>query len=114
MFRRWFLVGVLLLASLLVVGCGIPQEQYDAVAADLNKAQQDLQSAESELATSQSKVSELTSSLEKEKSDLEAVQAQLDTVRQELTETKKVYPPRNFSSALDETSLTCTESLNRW
>ena len=33
MLKRWFLVGVmLLLAALLVVGCGIPQEEQDAPA----------------------------------------------------------------------------------
>ena len=74
--KRWFLVGVMFLLVLwLLVGCGIPQDQYDATVSDLSKAQQELQSVKSELETAQTKVSELTSSLEKSKTELEAAQA---------------------------------------
>ena len=91
--RQWFLVGIiLLLVPWLVAGCGIAQEQYDAVVADLSQAQEGLQSVKTELAASQSKVSELTSSMEKGKAELEAAKG-------ELTGIKKFYPPRDFSSA---------------
>ncbi len=118
--KRWILAGVIfLLLSWLLVGCGVAQEQYDTVVADLSKAQQELQttrteleSVKSEISTtkselesvktsltgSQSKVSELTSSLEKSKVDLETKQAELGRVKEELNEIKKVYPPRGFSS----------------
>ena len=117
--KRWFLAGVILLLSWLLVGCGVAQEQHDAVVADLSKAQQEaqttrveLESVSSELSTtkselesvktsltaSQSKVSELTSSLGKSKVDLETKQAELDGVNEELNEIKKVYPQQNFSS----------------
>ena len=97
--KQWFLIASsMLLMALLVVSCGIPQDQYDAVAADLDKAQQELQSVKAELAASQSKVSELTSSVEKSEADLEATQVELEAANTELTELKKVYPPRYFST----------------
>ena len=44
--KRWFLAGMIfLLVPFLTIGCGIPQEQYDAVTFDLGTAQQELQSA---------------------------------------------------------------------
>ena len=90
--RRWILVGIVfLLLPWLLVGCGVAQEMYDAVAADLSKAQQALQSVQAELEAAQSQVleltssleetqaknSELTSSLEKTKSELQAASAEL-------------------------------------
>ena len=82
--KRWFLVGVIfLLVPWLLGGCGIAQEKYDAVVADLGKAQQELQSAKAELTAAQAKVSELTASLEKAKTDLGTAQ----TESSELTST---------------------------
>lgn len=51
MLKRWFLVGVmLLLASLLVAGCGIPQADYDAVVAERDALKAQVAELESELA----------------------------------------------------------------
>jgi len=98
MAKRWLLIGgTLLLVPLLVVGCGVPQEQYAALASDLSKAQQELQSVKAELTAAQAKVSELTSSLERTQSDLEAAQADLDATKEELTEISEVCPARDFS-----------------
>ena len=50
MAKRWFLVGgVLLLVLLFVVGCGIPQETYDAVLAERDEAQAKVASLQSGL-----------------------------------------------------------------
>ena len=46
-----------MLVSLVLVGCGVPQKQHDALASDLSKAQQELQSAKTELQAAQAKVS---------------------------------------------------------
>jgi len=78
MVRRLILVGAtLLLLSLLIAGCGIAQEEYDAIVADFTTAQQELQAVQSELETVQTekqtlqtKVSELTSSIEEVKDEL--------------------------------------------
>lgn len=73
--KGWFLVGVIfLLVPWVLVGCGIPQEQYDATVAELDKAQQELQSVKAELGTTQAKVAELTSDLSKTQTELEAAQ----------------------------------------
>lgn len=87
MVKRWLLVGMIfLLVPWLVVGCGVAQEQYDAVVSDLGKAQQELQSVKGELESTQAKVSELTSSQEKAKSELKATQAELETTRAKVSE----------------------------
>jgi len=98
--KQWFLIALsILLMTLLVVSCGIPQDQYDTVVAERDSTQAELQSVKAEvqsvkteLATSQSKVLELTSNLEKGEAELEAT-------KKELTDIKKVYPPRQFSSS---------------
>ena len=72
--KRWFLVGVIfLLVSWLFVGCGVAQEQYDAVVSNFNKAEQELQAVKAELETSQAKVSELTAGLEESQTELEVI-----------------------------------------
>jgi hypothetical protein len=80
--------------ALLAVGCGIPQEQYDAVVAERDSIQAELQSAKSELTDSQSKVSELTSQLEGKEAELEAT-------KKELTDIKNVYPLSDFASVTE-------------
>lgn len=113
MVKKLFLVGVmLLLASLLMVGCGVPQEEHDAVVAerdaakvqvaslqsDLNKAQSDLAAAESDLATAQAQIETLEddidkaeSSLGKAKSDLAAAQRQVSELRGVKTELRPLW-----------------------
>lgn len=85
MVKKWFLVGlILLLVPWLLVGCGVAQEQYDAVVSDLGKTQQELQSVKAELEATQAKVSELTSSQEKAKTELEATQAEHEAFKSDL------------------------------
>jgi chromosome segregation ATPase len=85
MVGRWLLIGgLLLLVSLLFIGCGVPQQDYDAVVAERDSAQTELQSVKTELSASQAKVSELTSSIE-------TLAAELETI-------KEVYPPRHFNT----------------
>lgn len=40
MLKRWSLLGVILLVPLLLVGCGIPEENYDAAVADKEAAKE--------------------------------------------------------------------------
>ena len=82
--RRFFVGVILLLMSSLVVGCGIPQDQYDAVVSDVSVAQQELQSVKTELAAAQGKISELTSKLQKAETEAEAAQAELKTTQAKL------------------------------
>ena len=117
------LSGILLLSlALLVLGCGIPQEDYDKVVSqldtaqnklastqlkvsdltsDLEKSQNDLQSVKDILASTQSEISDLTSDLEKSQNDLELTQDELDDTKDKLATIEKVYPPRQFSSSTE-------------
>ena len=57
---QWFIFGmVFLLMISMLSGCGIAQEQYDAVVDDFNQAQQELQSVQTELQTTKAKMAEL-------------------------------------------------------
>lgn len=74
--RNFLWLGtIFLLVPLLTVGCGVAQEQYDAVVADLNQASKELQSVRSELVATQDEVSELTAGLKKAETELEAAEA---------------------------------------
>jgi len=100
--RRWFLIASFFLMMVLFAGgCGVSQDAYDAVVADLEKAQQELLSIKAELAASQSRASELKNSLEESIADLEVTEAELEAAKEELAKIGKVYPPRDFSSSTE-------------
>ena len=100
--KRWFLISPLLvLVVLFAGGCGVSQDEYDNVVADLEKAQQELLSIGAELAASQSEASELKNSLEESIADLEITEAELEAAKEELAKMEKVYPPRDFSSSTE-------------
>jgi len=73
MLKRWFLVGVMFLLPLLVVGCGIPTEDYDAAVAAKEAAETKVASLQSDLSGAQSQIS----SLESEASSLQSIVASL-------------------------------------
>ena len=118
--KRLFLVAVVcVLLPWLLAGCGIAQEKYDTVVADRDKAQQELQSvkadlvssqanlktAQTDLATrktelesSQSKITSLTAEKQALQADYDKLTADDNAVKQQLSDIKKVYPARYFSS----------------
>lgn len=54
MVKRWLLVGgILLLVSLLLTGCGVPKEDYEAVVTERDSVQSELQSVSGELSAAQ-------------------------------------------------------------
>ena len=119
--KRWFLVGMIfLLVPWLFGGCGIAQEQYDAIVADLGKAQQEMQSlkaAHDKVITENKDLQAENTSLMTEKESLEADYSKLKTenavvtrelakikesyegVYQELIALQVVYPPKYFSTS---------------
>jgi myosin heavy subunit len=107
--KEWFVIGIMFsLVPWLMMGCGISQESYDTVVAQLNTAQQETQSVKTQLEASQSKVSELTSNLEKSQDELQLAQTnlkstqdELDSTEEKLASIEKVYPPRQFSSSTE-------------
>jgi predicted nucleic acid-binding Zn-ribbon protein len=82
--KRWFLVGAILLAALLMVSCGIPQEDYDSVLterdalmgenttlkATIDKLELDLNGAENEIQTLENDVAEVEGQIQTLQSDL--------------------------------------------
>ncbi|MFC2059816.1 hypothetical protein ACFLTZ_01825 [Chloroflexota bacterium] len=75
MIKRLFLAaGVLLLVLPLMVGCGVPQEEFDSVLAEQEAAQGQVVSLQSDLNTVQAQINSL-------ESDLKTAQSQLQTLR---------------------------------
>lgn len=77
--KKWFLVGAVCL-SLLVVGCGLPQEEHDAVVAERDTAQAELTSLRNELAGVQSELDDTKSDLSARDSELATAKSDLATV----------------------------------
>ena len=99
MSKRWFIIGgILLLVSLLLIGCGVPKEDYEAVVAErdstlaelqsvqseLNSTQSELNSTQSELNSTQAEASDLSSELEQKQQQLSEVQSILDSITPKL------------------------------
>ena len=74
MVKRWIAVGVMLLACFLVVGCGVPQEEYDAVVADT-------EAVKTQAASLQSQLDEVKTDLAEAEDNLAAVQNELAAVQ---------------------------------
>ncbi len=62
--KKCLLIAIALLLSLLVIGCGVPREEYDAVLAARDAGQAEVASLQSELAKAQSQVESLKSEVE--------------------------------------------------
>lgn len=91
--RKQFLLGAMvLLVSLLVVSCGIPQEEYDVVLAERNTALTKTESLQAEVASLQSDLSKkaesqittLESDLSKAENDLSWAKSELSKVESDL------------------------------
>ncbi len=87
--KRWFLAGMIfMLLPLVLVGCGIAQEQYDAVVSELSSARQELQSVKAEMATAQASVADLTADLDSTRVELEAGQDRISELASDLGKTE--------------------------
>jgi len=78
------LIGLILVVSLLLCGCGIQQEDYDTAVSQLEEYSTDLQNKATDLIVSQT--------------DLVKLQATFVILQNELDAIKEVYPPGDFSS----------------
>ncbi|MFC1847605.1 hypothetical protein ACFLW5_02195, partial [Chloroflexota bacterium] len=77
MVSRRFLITLLLLVPLLVVGCGIPQEDYDAVLAERDAAFTQAETLQSDLAQAKSQAGDLENELTTLQGELEILEASL-------------------------------------
>lgn len=113
MVKRWFAVSTaVLLASLLVVGCGVPQEDYDAVVADKEAAEAKVKSLTSQLAApnneaskAKSDLTEVKSELATATSDLEAVQSEIESVKSATSSAQSAASKAKSDMAAEEATL---------
>lgn len=85
MVKNWFAVGVaLLLMSVLVAGCGMPQEKHDTVVAEADAVKAQIPSLESELATTESEMATVESDLAATESELATAKSNLESAQSEL------------------------------
>jgi len=88
MIKRLFLAGVILiLIPLLVVGCDIAQEEYDAILAARDTATAEVTSLLSQVESLKSEVDELRNQIETLKSSSSTEQSQLSSFKSELKST---------------------------
>lgn len=113
MLKRLPLVGLVFAVSLVAVGCGVPQEEHDAVLSerdaaqaevaslqselaevqsDLAKAQSDLAAAEGELAERESDLTALQSQISSSQSQISPLQSDLSETEAQVAELKKLVP----------------------
>jgi hypothetical protein len=99
MAKRWLLVaGILLLVSLMLIGCGVSTEDYERVLAERYSVQAELWSVKSELDSVRAELHSAKSELDRAKDDIEAQKA-LKALNLALSEElKKVKDPRHFES----------------
>lgn len=88
MVTRWFLVGAALLACLLVVGCGVPQAEYDAAVADKDAAEARVASLQSDLSKATSRTSEAKNDLTLAQSELASAKSDLESAQSDLASAK--------------------------
>jgi len=81
MIRRRFLISMMLLAFLLVVGCGIPQEEHEAVVAERNAAQAQAETLQDDLTKTKTGLANLQKSYNTAKSELASLQKSYDTAK---------------------------------
>jgi len=111
--KHWFLFGgIFLLLSWLLVGCGVAQEQYDTVVADLGKAQQELQSVNAKLGEIQTELGTVQSELEATEDELKAKKNELESSQSELetSQTKVSNLTSDLEKAQSELEATKTQN----
>ena len=87
MVKKWIAVGVaLLLMAILVVGCGVPQEDYDAMIAERDTGLAKAASLESDLSATESTLAATESDLSATEGDLAATQSDLAATQSELAD----------------------------
>jgi chromosome segregation ATPase len=89
--RQSLTIVAVLLASLALASCGIPQEDYDQVVSDLTAAQAEITKLETDLATARNENGNLQNELDAVVAEYEGLQTEYDTLNGELTETMAEY-----------------------
>jgi len=77
------IAAMVLLAFLLLVGCGVPQEEHDAVVTERDAALSQVAFLQSDLVEAQGQIEKLESDVASAQSDLAATETELTTVKEE-------------------------------
>jgi chromosome segregation ATPase len=72
-----------MLAAVVLTGCGVPQEDYDKVVGDLSSAQSEIQGLDTELALSEEQVSTLDDDLTAYENEYNNLQVEYDSLQSE-------------------------------
>ena len=103
MAKKYYLVILAVLMSLLFVGCGVPQEDYDSLLSEkvsleteLTSAQNQLQSAQSQLQSTQDQLQSTQSDLQSAQDEPESARADLKSTQSELASTKSDLTSSNW------------------
>ena len=102
MIKRWLVVGAILFICIILVGCGVGQEEYDAVQdveqaqiaslqSSLSEVQSDFTEAQSDFTEAQSDLTEAQNDLTEAQSDLTEAENQLNTLESDLADGQGKY-----------------------
>jgi len=94
----WLLIGSVVLCLILLVGCGVPQSEYETLQTEHAALVQEKASLTAELEAAQSDLTNAQAENDTLKTNYAELNANYETVSEELAEIKEVYPPRDFSS----------------
>ena len=101
--RKQFLLAVMvLLVSLLMVSCGIPQEEYDAVLAERNTAQIKVESLQTEVESLQDEVESLQDELDDAQEQIESIEDDRSELESDLASAQ--IQISSLQSDLDDTN----------
>jgi outer membrane murein-binding lipoprotein Lpp len=89
--RQSLTILVVLLATVALAGCGVPQEDYDQVVNDLAEAQAEIADLETELTAAQNEYSALQGELDATVAEYENLQAEYDDLDAALEEGAAEY-----------------------
>jgi len=81
--KLYFLALLVILAAILLTGCGVPQEDYDKVVGDLDAAQSEIQGLDTELVLSEEQVSTLENELSAYENEYNNLQVEYDSLQSE-------------------------------
>ncbi len=111
MLKIWLMVVPLFLVSLIIVGCGVSQEEHDAILAERDAAQAEVASLQKELAEIKSKLATAEGVLAETESELATSESDLSETVSDLAEAQSQISDLNSELAGAEAEVAELEEL---
>ncbi|MFC2020591.1 hypothetical protein ACFLU1_02180 [Chloroflexota bacterium] len=108
--KKRLLFAVVVFLSLLVVGCGIPQEDHDAVIAERDAAKTEITSLTSELADVKGELADVKGELDDTESSLASRDNELATAKSDLASTRDQVESAQSSASTARSQLSSYKS----